>query len=145
LALHHLATGRQRARTYATARRDAARGRIVVMDRFPCSAFASEQDGMLLDGPRIAASAGARPNPLISRLAAAEERLYRRFTPPESIVVRDGDTTIAARRKPDHDLGVLRAKSSVAATLSGRAGRAGPRISAIDANRPFALVLAGVK
>ena len=57
----------------------------------------------------------------------------------------DVDPMVASRRKPDHDPSVLRAKSSVAATLSAHAGRPDPRIRAIDANRPFALVLADVK
>jgi thymidylate kinase len=144
LAAHHLATGCQRARAYADARRDTAQGRIVVLDRFPCGALASAAGGALLDGPRIAATLETR-NRLIAGLAKAEARLYRRFSPPESIVVLDVDPTVAAARKPDHDIVAIRAKTSVAAGLSGRAGRPGPRIVALDANRPFELVLGDVK
>jgi thymidylate kinase len=144
-ALHHLTIGRQRSRAYAAARRDAARGRVVVLDRFPCGTLVPHADGALLDGPQIAATAGPRPNRAVRLLALAEQHLYGRFAPPDSIVVLDVDPATAFARKPDHDPGVLRAKSSAAEVLSRREGRAGPRIRTIDANQSFDRVVSDLK
>ncbi|HEY3671107.1 MAG TPA: hypothetical protein VGN51_09235 [Acidimicrobiia bacterium] len=144
-ALNQYAVGRQRARAYAVAQRDSARGCMVVLDRFPCGTLVPHADGALLDGPQIVATAGPRPNRAVRLLAAAEEHLYGRFPPPDAIVVLDVDPVTAFGRKPDHDPGVLRAKSSAAEVLSRREGRAGPRIRTIDANQSFDRVVSDVK
>jgi thymidylate kinase len=145
LALHHLFVGRDRARHYRTARRDAQAGRVVLFDRFPLAHLSRQPEHRLLDGPQIATLLGSSPGRVPARLAAAEERIYRRFRLPDHLVVLDVDPEVAARRKPDHQPEVIRAKSRAVVELGRLAEASGTPVTWIDANRPLAAVLLDVK
>jgi hypothetical protein len=144
LALHYLSVGRDRRRHHARARRDVGAGRIVVFDRYPLACLSDRSEHRLLDGPQIASVLG--PGGRSTRaLAVVEDRLYRCFRPPDHLVLLDVDPLVAARRKPDHSLDVIRAKRRAAAELAGLAEAAGVRVTRIDANQCLDRVLLEVK
>jgi hypothetical protein len=78
-------------------------------------------------------------------LAGAERRLYRRFGLPDQLVLLDVDPLVAAGRKPDHRLDVIRTKSRAAVELAGLAEAAGASVTRIDADQRLDRVLLDVK
>lgn len=145
LALHYLAVGRDRRRHFARAQHDVRAGAIVIFDRYPLSCLSDRPEHRLLDGPQIQAVLGPHPWWLTRALAVAEVRLYRRFGFPDHLVVLDVDPVLAAHRKPDHSLEVIRSKTRAAAELAGLAEAAGALVTRIDANQPVDRVLLDVK
>ena len=148
LAAHHLSIGGDRARRYARACRDAADGCVVLYDRFPLSASSENPNHLLLDGPQIAVTTSRANGPSrpVRALARAEERLYRRFRPPDQLVFLHVDPDIASVRKPDHEPEVIAAKCRAVRELEQLAkSRGDSAVSALDANRPLAEVLVDLK
>jgi hypothetical protein len=145
LALHHLSVGGDRRRQHARARRRAYAGGIAVLDRYPLAGLSDRPDHRLLDGPQIAAVVGPRLGWFGRALSEVEARQYRRFGLPDHLVLLDVDPLVAARRKPDHRLEVIRAKARAAAELAALAEATGVDVVRIDANRPLDRVLLDVK
>ncbi|WP_196777216.1 nucleoside/nucleotide kinase family protein [Oecophyllibacter saccharovorans] len=117
-----------RYRRFRQIQRAAARGEMVITDRYPQMEIPAQ-----CDGPGL--SAATSDNPLIQRLAAVERRLYQRMAArrPDLVVHLDIDPETAQRRKPDHDLEALRIKTSVMSRL--RYNEA-PRV-VIDSRAPY--------
>ena len=145
LALHHLAVGRDRRRHLARARRDARAGRIVILDRYPLAYLSERAEHRLLDGPQIESVLGPDLSWPVQALAGAERRLYRRFGLPDQLVLLDVDPLVAAGRKPDHRLDVIRTKSRAAAELAGLAEAVGASVTRIDADQRLDRVVLDVK
>jgi thymidylate kinase len=102
LGAHYVAVGADRARRYAKAWRQAARGACVLFDRFPLEAS--------LDGPRIGLpDSGA----VMRTLGRLERRFYRRIQPPDALVVMAIDPGEALRRKPHHNPAAVEDKSRI--------------------------------
>jgi len=145
LALHHLAVGRDRRRHLARARHDARVGRIVILDRYPLASLSDRAEHRLLDGPQIESVLGPDLSWPAQALAGAERRLYRRFGLPDQLVLLDVDPLMAAGRKPDHRLDVIRTKSRAAVELAELAEAAGVSVTRIDADQRLDRVLLDVK
>lgn len=145
LALHHLSVAQDRRRHHARARRHARGGGIAVLDRYPLACLSDRPEHRQLDGPQIAAVLGRHPGWFGRALAEVEAGRYRRFGLPDHLVLLDVDPLVAARRKPDHRLEVIRAKARAASELAELADAAGADVVRIDANRPLASVLLDVK
>ena len=145
LALHHVSVGLDRRRHHACAQRDAAGGAIVVFDRYPLARLSDRPEDRLLDGPQVADLVGPRSGRLTDALAAVEERIYQRFGLPDHLVLLDVDPVVAARRKPDHRIDVIRTKTRAAAKLAGLAEAAGAPVTRVDANQALDLVILDLK
>jgi thymidylate kinase len=145
LALHHVSVGWDRRRHHARGRRDADAGGIAVFDRYPLASLCDRPEHRLLDGPQVADLVGPHSRGLTGALAVVEERIYRGFGLPDHLVLLDVDPLVAARRKPDHRIDVIRAKTLAAAQLAGLAEAAGAPVTRIDANQPLDRVLLEVK
>jgi thymidylate kinase len=78
-------------------------------------------------------------------LAVVEERIYHRFGLPDQLVLLDVDPLVAARRKPDHRIDLIRSKTRAAAQLAALAEAAGAPVTRIDANQPLDRVILDVK
>jgi thymidylate kinase len=141
LGLHHLAVGRDRARRLDRGRRQATEGGVVIFDRFPLVALSEREEHLILDGPRIRRTLGARGGRLLGVMADREERMYRRFGMPDHLVVLQVSPEVSIRRKPDHRPEVLAAKSRAAVELAELAERAGVDTIRVDADRPLDEVL----
>ncbi len=87
------ATARDRRRQYLRATRAAARGAVVVCDRFPVPQIT------LMDGARTRWVDPAGLGRLGARLVAAEQRAYDRMPAPDVLVVLRVDPEIAVARK----------------------------------------------
>jgi hypothetical protein len=145
LALHHVSVGWDRRRHHARARRVAGAGGIAIFDRYPLTCLSDRPEHRLLDGPQVADLVGLCSLGLTRPLATLEERIYQRFGLPDHLVLLDVDPLVAARRKPDHRIDVIRAKTVAAAQLAGLAERAGTPVTRIDANQALDRVLLDVK
>jgi hypothetical protein len=145
LALHHVSVGWDRRRHHARAQRDARAGGIVVFDRYPLARLSDRPEHRLLDGPQVADLLGPRSGRLAGALAVVEERIYQRFGLPDQLVLLDVDPLVAARRKPDHRIDLIRSKTRAAAQLAALAEAAGAPVTRIDANQPLDRVILDVK
>jgi hypothetical protein len=109
-----------RYQTYIKARRLAARGAFVLLDRFPMAQI------QLMDGPqveRFVRQLQAGPEAkrflsprlahhLVSFLMKLEENYYHRIIDPELMVVLRVDPEIAVQRKTNEDASAVRQRSS---------------------------------
>lgn len=147
LALHYLVIGHDRARRYRHGRSDAQEGRVVIFDRFPLEFLSSQRRHRALDGPRIWRTSGESTGPVRRALAGAEERIYKRFGLPDTLIVLDVSPEVSVDRKPDHSLEIVREKSRAAVELAAIAEmRLGAvRVCKVDANRPLAQVMLEIK
>jgi thymidylate kinase len=129
LHTHYLSTALDRYRRHRAGRREASRGTIVIFDRYPLNAT--------LDGPQIRAISGRA-----GLLARWEEAIYRRFSPPDLLVILLVAPEVALSRKPDHSREAVEAKSAYLNALSDEPARAPAAATiAVNANRPYADVL----
>jgi thymidylate kinase len=91
----HTITARDRYRAYHRARRLAARGTLVLCDRFPLPSIES------MDGRRARRLSPAwRPWP-VRLLIDLEERYYEAIAPPELLIVMRLHPDVALRRRPE--------------------------------------------
>jgi thymidylate kinase len=116
--LREVCRARDRHALYVGARRFAARGGLVISDRFPLPQI------RLMDGPqgrRFLERLWERPQGWLAprpgdRLAGAlvrlEEGYYRRLTPPELVIVLRVDPEIAVARRSDEDAAPVRERST---------------------------------
>ena len=132
-----LLTARDRYRAYVKARRFAARGGIVVCDRFPVPQI-KLMDGavtarLLLDTSR---------NGIVRRLAALEKRYYDRIRDPDVLVVLRVDPDLAVERKRlEEPESFVRPRSQEVWSIDWR----GTSAVVLDAGRPKHEVLAEIK
>jgi thymidylate kinase len=99
--LWHTLTARDRALTYQRARRAAARGAIVVSDRFPVPRL------RLMDGPRTDLP-GVERRPVAGWLARRERRYYDHILPPDVTIVLRVPPAVAVERRSGQDADVVR-------------------------------------
>jgi hypothetical protein len=137
--LRYLGDARDRLRRFEESRRAAARGAVVVYDRYPLVRV--EVDGRRLDGPRIRASCHMPISRLSAWLAAAEERAYRRIQPPDHVFVLHVSPAVSQARKPGHPAERIEAKSRALRSIVPN----GFGLTEVDADRPLDDVLLSVK
>jgi hypothetical protein len=147
--IREVCTARDRYRDYVKARRFAARGGIVLFDRFPL------RQVQLMDGPQCerfvrlmeerAYPGGAfqpRPNSRLAKLLIRlEQRYYDRITPPELLVVLRVDPRIAVARKTGDDPAFVQERSNEVWEVDWEDTSA----TVIDAGKPRAAVAAELK
>lgn len=118
--LREVCRARDRFHLYVKARRVAASGAIVLLDRFPVPQIKQ------MDGPLSAqflhqlaqrSQNGRFMSPqhdgrLAAWLVKREERYYRRMTPPDVLIVLRVDPEIAVKRKTDEDATAVRRRSA---------------------------------
>ncbi len=94
----HVLTARDRRRVHADAARAAARGCIVLCDRYPLPAMAR------MDGPQIGRATGGATTGAAVRHAERRENLYYEpFTGPDLLFVLQVPEQVARSRKPEDD------------------------------------------
>lgn len=118
--LRQVCIARDRYRTYVKSRRIAAKGGLVILDRFPLPQI------QIMDGPqakRLFSQAMIEPqadnvlhphrsNPIYRFLSRLEENFYRQIVPPELMVVLRVNPEIAVQRKTDEDAAAVRERST---------------------------------
>ncbi len=131
-----LCTARDRRRVYRQATSAAARGRIVLCDRFPLPGLIS------IDGPAVRSlidGSGAGWMKLF--VARREERSYESFSPPEALFVLQLPAHISLARKPeDNPERVARGSREILAADWSATGAI-----VLDASRPAADIAAEMK
>jgi thymidylate kinase len=147
--VREVCTARDRYQTYVKARRNAAKGGIVLFDRSPVHQV------RLMDGPqceRFVSMLEQRPhaggllrpraaNPLTRLIIRREQHYYERISPPDLLVVLRVDPQIAVRRKTADDPDFVRERS----TEIWEADWANSSARVIDAGRPQAEVAAELR
>ena len=124
---------------YVAARRSATRGAIIIFDRYPLSYVRGFERA--IDGPRIASLANGHLGDLARRLAAAEERLYRRIRPADHYVVLHVSPAVSRARKPGDRADSLEQKlATIDLALSDTLG-----VTHLDADQSFDAVLLNAK
>jgi thymidylate kinase len=147
--LREVCRARDRYLTYRKARRFAAKGGLVLLDRFPLAQI-QLMDGpqterflsQLMDGPHAAQFLSPQP---ISRLARAlvtlEKSYYDQIVPPELLIVLRVHPEIAVQRKREEDASTVRVRSTEIWELNWEHTNA----HVIDTSKPKTDVLAEVK
>jgi hypothetical protein len=107
--LRYLGDGRDRYRRYLAGQQSAARGAVVIYDRYPIRAV--RIFNRPLDGPRVASTSNGQIGPLSERLAQSEERIYQKILPPDHVFVLHVSPDVSQARKPEHRREVIEAKS----------------------------------
>ena len=118
--LRELCKARDRYLTYVKARRFAAKGGLVILDRFPLPQL-QLMDGpqaerfikQLMDGPQAKRFMSPhQANPLAKFLVKREESYYQQTVLPELLIVLRVDPEIAVQRKADEDATSVRERST---------------------------------
>ena len=118
--LRQICIARDRYRTYVKARRLAAKGGLVIIDRFPLPQI------QIMDGPQAErlfsqALVGSqadnlldshRSRPIFRFLSQLEEGYYRQILSPELMIVLRVDPEIAVQRKTDENAAAVRERST---------------------------------
>lgn len=134
--LSQVLTARDRHRTYVRARRLAAKGEIVISDRYPLPEI------RLMDHPRSTSFLpSAHLNAVTKHLIDRERRYYQQILKPDLLIVLKVEPEIALGRKLDEKPGTLRARSAEIWNYEWRDGTA----CVIDANRSKDEVLGEIK
>jgi len=147
--LREACRARDRYWTYVKARRLAARGGLVILDRFPLPQIRS------MDGPQGARflrelsnqpdrSRVLEPHPVhraVKALMRLEERYYHRIVPPELVFVLRVDPEIAAERRAGEDTTAVRQRCAEVCELNWH----GTGAHVIDAGKPRTDVLTELK
>jgi thymidylate kinase len=130
-------TARDRYRSYVRARRAAARGELVVCDRFPLPQV------MAMDGAVSARlTLETKGRPAVRRLVALEQRYYRHMLAPDILVVLRVHPDLAVERKRDVEReAFVRPRAEEVWQLDW----AGTPAVVVDAGQPRDRVLAEVK
>ena len=134
--LWHVLTARDRYREYASARRSATNGALVVCDRFPLPQL------RFMDTARASELAG---DPALGRIARSlvrlEARYYERISEPEIAVVLRVDPDVAVARRGDEEEDFVRPRCEEV----WRADWSRSRAIVVDAGRTKEQVLSEVK
>ena len=131
----HVLIARDRYLAYRKARRAAARGVVVLTDRFPLPGL------ITMDGAVTATMLDGSPGPLARYLIERERSYYDRILPPEVLVVLRVDPEVAVRRKPEEDPAFVRRRARQVWEAPWESTGA----VVVDAGRPQAEVLSEIK
>jgi thymidylate kinase len=134
--VRHLLTARDRYRAHIAARRQAARGAVVVCDRYPLAGLST------MDGPRIGRVRGVAARPLAAKLSRLENSYYERIAPPDVLIVMKADPAEAVERRPDQDREFVRRRAE---EIYQRDWSGTPGAHVVDANRTHTEVLEQVR
>lgn len=147
--IREVCRARDRYQTYLKARRFAAKGGLVLLDRFPRPEI-KQMDGLLTERFIRDLQAGAHPRQFLrpsmdSRFARflirLEESYYYRISPPELMLVLRVPPEVAVERKTDEDPAMVRARSTEMWNINWEQ----TDVQAIDSNRPKENVLGDLK
>ncbi|HEY7523115.1 MAG TPA: hypothetical protein VH720_05585 [Candidatus Limnocylindrales bacterium] len=141
-AVRALVEARDRQRRAVRGWRLATQGWLVIFDRYPLPGVRVGDRGM--DGPRIVVPAAGRTAGLIRRLAAAEERIYRRVPPVDHLVVLRVRPDVAVGRKQPRDPASVARKAAALQELDAATAPA-TAVHVVDAERPLDEVLREVR
>lgn len=133
------AEARDRYSAYCEGLSSAARGCVVIFDRYPLPH--ARLLGRSMDGPRITTLTGPKSGRLLKKLARAEEAVYRKILPPENLMILHVSPAVSQARKPDHDAERIYAKSRALLELEA----CGMNVMKIDADQPLDAVLLEIK
>lgn len=139
IALRRVEESRRKLQRHNAARKKAARGSVVLFDRFPL--LDVPVLGRSMDGPRLHQETDPSGSPLLRRLLTREADAFQRMLPPDRLLALRVTPEISLRRKPDHDAPSIEAKSAAVEGITGDPSR----FAAIDAGRPLEEVLADAK
>lgn len=123
----------EKRRKLLAAHRGAARGLVVVTDRYPHDGAIDYNDGPLL--PRVASAP-----PWLRRFEARAYALAGAL-PPDLVLKLVATPEVLAAREPDMDLGVIRQRAGALRELAFP----GARVVCVDATQPLADVIRAVK
>jgi thymidylate kinase len=139
LYAHYLSVAIDRYRRQQAGQLAARRGAIVLYDRFPLAAS--------LDGSQIREAAAGDLGFPAQFFTKLEEALYRRFQPPDLLVILAVDPDTSISRKPDHQRETVEAKARLLQRLVEKSEPllAESRLAVVDASRPLASVWAEVR
>jgi len=139
LGMHYLSVGVDRYKRYKLAKKQKESGSVVIFDRFP---FFSP-----LDGPEIHLISDGNLYYLTKKLAALEEKMYRRFDTLDLIIILNVNPEVSVARKPDHSLETIQAKYSALSRLKTELAEDDGRWNRVllDANSPIEQVLLDIK
>jgi thymidylate kinase len=147
--VREVCTARDRYWAYVKARRFAARGGLIICDRFPLPQI-QIMDGpqtrrfihQLMDGPQAQRLMSPRSASRLAKfLVRQEESYYHQMTWPELVIVLRVDPEIAVQRKTDEEATSVRERS----TAIWRQTWEGTDAHLIDASQSKAAVLAKLK
>jgi len=139
LGLRRVDEARRRLARHRQGLRHAARGAVVLFDRYPLPA-ASVQ-GRSMDGARLKQEIAPPWSPPVAWLMRRERGLYDRVTPPRHLLALNVTPEQSLRRKPDHDPVGIAAKTAAIRTLASD----DTGLVVVDADQPADRVLAEVK
>ncbi|MEJ7802852.1 MAG: hypothetical protein WKH68_05695 [Candidatus Limnocylindria bacterium] len=139
-ALRYLADADDRASRVQAGRSLAARGAVVLFDRFPLPGV--RVGDRLMDGPRIPTLASLASSRMLRRMAARESAIYHRIAPPDHIIQLAVSSEVALGRKGNRSPESVEAKSRSLAQAD--LAELAP-LTRIDAEQPLAAVVAAVK
>lgn len=122
----HLLTARDRYRTHLSARRAAARGAVVICDRYPIGLAT-------MDGPRSDRAPGIDGGRVAEAIRSLERTYYNKMSAPDITIVMKVDPAVAASRRQDQDSEFVRRR---AREIYERAW-VGPGVLVVDADRPL--------
>ena len=129
-------TARDRNLVYRDVTSAAARGRIVLCDRFPLSGL------MEMDGPQVGRLLeGSRAGPIARFIHRREEHYYTPFTPPDVLFVLQIAADVARDRKPEDDPQRVTSRSREILGIDW----SGTGAIVLDASRPAAEIAAEIK
>ncbi len=132
----HVLTARDRRRVFRRASEAAARGRVVLCDRYPLPQLE------VMDGPQVRRRLAGRTPGALARLAMRrEERCYAPMREPDLLFVLQVPDAVARARKPEEDPAKVRERSREILGVDWSATRA----LVLDASRPAAEVAAELK
>ena len=139
-AARYLADADDRASRVQAGRSLAARGAVILFDRFPLPGV--RVGDRLMDGPRIPTLASAGSSRLLRRLASRERAIYDRIAPPDHIIQLAVSPAVALGRKGNRSPETVEAKSR---SLAEADLAAFAPLTRIDAEQPLEAVIAAVK
>lgn len=130
LGLRRVEQARRRYTRYRSARAAAARGTVVLFDRFPLPSLPVL--GWSMDGPRLEQELTGSRSALMTRLAVKERRIFARISPPEFVIALEVSPEVSLGRKPDHDAESIEAKAVAVSGIRGTETTA-----VVDADQPL--------
>jgi thymidylate kinase len=139
--LYSVSVGRDRYRRYMAGTLQAAKGCVVLYDRYPLAAIHRVMDGRPMDGPRITVDAEHRMDGITRALSRLEQNIYRKIHPPDCTFALHVSPEVSQQRKPDHELEMIEAKSRAIKQMDVQ----GLRSVEIDADQPLEQVLLQIK
>jgi thymidylate kinase len=129
-------TARDRNLVYRDITTAAARGRIVLCDRYPLAGL------MRMDGPQVGRLLeGTRAGPLARFIRRREEHYYEPFVAPDLLFVLQIDEDVARNRKPEDDPERVTRRSREILGIDW----SGTGAIVLDASRPAAEIAAEIK